>query len=382
MSELSDSADYRQWFLSIKQRIHASQIKAALAVNRELLELYWFLGEQIVRQQQNANWGDGILEKVSRDLLTEFPEIKGFSRRNLFYMRKWFLFWSSENPKVQQAAASSHTIVPQVAAQITSSDRDLVTQIPWGHNMLLLDKLSKRDDALFYVQKTIENNWSRAVLTHHIESGLHLRQGSAITNFESTLPKPQSDLAKQQPCALSQAWTIHFHQSPRTNGVLVQNHQSTLSLSIERALTNGRKRPFSITAPLLHSPVSRHVCEPILKAAYKVWIGSILQCIRSSKNTECIRSSKNTELQTGNRKLMELYRSQGDRILESSKLAKPCDGLSERLTEYLSAKTPSENGLSYRYLPSEKKECHSVSLWEQNLCKNRLAQDRSSPTEL
>ena len=197
MSELVPANEYRHWIVSLKQRIQASQIKAAVSVNRELLSLYWYLGEQIIEKQESAKWGDGFLEHMSRDLLAEFPEMKGFSRRNLFYIRKWVSFWSAANPIVQQAAALNPAIVQQVAAQFPLDRKQLVSQIPWGHNLLLLDKFDDPAIALFYVQKTIENNWSRAVLTHHIESGLHLREGQAITNFEATLPAPQSDLARQ-----------------------------------------------------------------------------------------------------------------------------------------------------------------------------------------
>ena len=119
MTELRTLTDYRQWIVTIKQRVQASQIKAAVAVNREMLELYWFLGEQILEKQQSAKWGDGFLSQMSKDLLVEFPEIKGFSRRNLFYMRKWVAFWSDAIPIVQQAAAQSLAIATQVAAQLT-----------------------------------------------------------------------------------------------------------------------------------------------------------------------------------------------------------------------------------------------------------------------
>jgi predicted nuclease of restriction endonuclease-like (RecB) superfamily len=197
MSDLVRSNDYRQWIVSVKERIQSSQIKAAIAVNRELLELYWYLGEQILEKQQSAKWGDGFLDQMSRDLVAEFPEIKGFSRRNLFYMRKWVSFWTGSEPIMQQAAAQTPAIVQQVAAQLGKTGNPLFFQIPWGHNLLLLDKLPSPADALFYVQKTIENNWSRAVLTHQIESGLHLREGQATNNFAATLPKPESDLAKQ-----------------------------------------------------------------------------------------------------------------------------------------------------------------------------------------
>ena len=110
MADLVFTDDYRQWILSIKKRIQTAQLKAAVAVNRELLELYWYLGEQMLEKQKTAKWGDGLLEQMSRDLLSDFPQIKGFSRRNLFYIRKWVSFWSQPNAIVQQAAAQSPAI--------------------------------------------------------------------------------------------------------------------------------------------------------------------------------------------------------------------------------------------------------------------------------
>ena len=197
MSSLTLIDEYRDWIVSIKQRVKASQIKAALAVNSELLELYWFIGEQILEKQQTAKWGDGFLKQMSQDLLAEFPEVKGFSLRNLQIMRKWVLFWNHPDAIVKHSAAPRMEIAQQVAAQLIPIAQQLVSQIPWGHNMLLLQKLRDPAVALFYVQKTIENNWSRAVLTHQIESGLHLRAGQAINNFAATLPEPESDLARQ-----------------------------------------------------------------------------------------------------------------------------------------------------------------------------------------
>lgn len=205
MSDLVRSNDYRQWIVSVKERIQSSQIKAAIAVNRELLELYWYLGEQILEKQQSAKWGDGFLEQMSRDLLAEFPDIKGFSYRNLRRIRQWRSFWEIDTAIWPQLVAKLWPSWPQAVANTTEQGlkpsgptvQSLLVQIPWGHNSVLLEKLSDPLDALFYVQKTIENNWSRAVLTHQIESGLHLREGQAINNFAATLPKPESDLAKQ-----------------------------------------------------------------------------------------------------------------------------------------------------------------------------------------
>ena len=176
---------YVAFIRDIKQRIQASQIKAATRVNQELLLLYWDLGERIVAKQADAHWGDGFLEQMSRDLQAEFPGMKGFSLRNLKDIRLWFRYWSEIG---RQAVAQLDT--PEFVQQ-------LVAKIPWGHNLLVIRKSADVSEALFYVQKTIENNWSRAVLTHQIESGLYQRDGKAVTNFEQTLPAPQSDLAGQ-----------------------------------------------------------------------------------------------------------------------------------------------------------------------------------------
>jgi predicted nuclease of restriction endonuclease-like (RecB) superfamily len=167
--------DYKAFIQGIKEHIKHSQIKAALTVNQALLQLYWDLAERIVAQQQTAAWGDSFLLQISRDLQAEFPDMKGFSKRNLELMRQWYRFWLEQ---------------PEIAKQ-------LVSQIPWGHNLVIIGKIKNPNEALFYVQKTIQNNWSRAVLTHQIESNLYQRQGKAINNFQMTLPQPQSDLAKE-----------------------------------------------------------------------------------------------------------------------------------------------------------------------------------------
>lgn len=165
MSELIRNDKYREWLGSIKQRVQASQLKAAVAVNRELLELYWFLGEQIVEKQQTAQWGDGFLKQMSQDLLAEFPEIRGFSQRNLKYMRQWVQFWSPAvgiGPQAMAQLKSGRGVVanrekgPQLVAQLESLPSSQIQLIPWGHNRVIMDKLDDPADALFYVQKTIE----------------------------------------------------------------------------------------------------------------------------------------------------------------------------------------------------------------------------------
>jgi len=161
-------------FLSeIKGKIHTAQIKASIKVNEELLRLYWELAQMIVAKQKESNWGDNFIEQISNDLKIEFPNMKGFSVSNIKYMRQWYQFFSKS---------------PQLVGEIF--------QIPWGHNREIITKIKHTEEALFYVQKTVENSWSRAVLVHQLESGLYHREGKAISNFEKKLPAAHSDLAK------------------------------------------------------------------------------------------------------------------------------------------------------------------------------------------
>ena len=165
---------YEAMLRDVKARVRAAQIRAALAVNRELLLLYWQIGTDISRQMREQGWGTKFVDQLAADLRREFPDIKGFSLRNLRYMRSFAEAWPEE-AILQQAAA----------------------KIPWFHNCVLLDKLQEPQERLWYIQQTIEHGWSRNVLVHQIESHLYQRQGKAITNFERALPGPQSDLAHQ-----------------------------------------------------------------------------------------------------------------------------------------------------------------------------------------
>jgi predicted nuclease of restriction endonuclease-like (RecB) superfamily len=171
------ASDYHQWLIDLKTRFRQVQLKAAVAVNTELLRFYWELGADILARQASQAWGSGFLEKLSQDLMQEFPEMKGFSVRNLKYIRQWHRFW------VESA------IGQQAVAQLTA--------IPWGHNLAILSKCQSHAQALYYVQQTQAHGWSRVVLTHQIESGLWQREGQALTNFSQTLPAPQSELARQ-----------------------------------------------------------------------------------------------------------------------------------------------------------------------------------------
>jgi len=185
-SEVITTKEYRDWLSAIKQRLQSAQLKAATSVNTALLEFYWGLGADIVQKQKKATWGRGFLKQLSADLMAEFPDMKGFSLNNLQYIRRWYSFYCVPSAK---SGTGCSTIAKQAASQLF--------QIPWGHNLAIISKCDTMEQALFYVQKTIENNWSRSVLIHQIESGLLSRQGQAITNFKRTLPAPQSDLARE-----------------------------------------------------------------------------------------------------------------------------------------------------------------------------------------
>ena len=198
-SDLTISKEYKAWLTEIKLRIRTVQVKAAVSVNSELLRFYWGLGADIVAKQTTAKWGDGLLPQLSRDLMAEFPEMKGFSERNLKYVRQWYLFFSRNKIFGQQTVAQSEK---QVASQMLQDEFGQqpvaqITAIPWGHNIAIIAKCKDVDEALYYVQNTPHHNWSRSVLVHQIESGLYQREGRSVNNFSVALPKPQSDLSKQ-----------------------------------------------------------------------------------------------------------------------------------------------------------------------------------------
>lgn len=173
-ADLFPSENYQVLLEDIKQRVRQAQVKAALAVNRELILLYWQLGKEILQRQDQQGWGSKVIDRLSTDLKREFPDIKGFSPRNLKYMRAF----AEAYPDI--------AIVQQAAAQI-----------PWTHNCVLLDKVKDTHERLWYIEQVVKYGWSRSVMALQIDSGLYHQPGEAITNFEQTLPAPDSDLATQ-----------------------------------------------------------------------------------------------------------------------------------------------------------------------------------------
>ena len=205
-------ADYVEFLESLKARVRQSQTKAMLSVNRELIALYWDIGRQIVERQEREGWGKSVVDRLATDLQKAFPGIGGFSPSNVWRMRAFFLAYrllpQILAQPVRDLACESKVAqaVREIAAPISSqvvTELNLpippqpAAEIPWGHNVLIFEKLKDRDERLWYAAKTLEHGWSRAVLTVQIESDLYERQGTAVSNFATTLPAPQSDLAQQ-----------------------------------------------------------------------------------------------------------------------------------------------------------------------------------------
>jgi predicted nuclease of restriction endonuclease-like (RecB) superfamily len=165
---------YADWLVDLKGRIHTAQQRATLAINRELVLLYWQIGRDILARQAEQGWGAKVIERLAHDLRAAFPGMKGFSPRNLKYMRAFAEAWP--DPAIVQQA---------------------VAQLPWGHNLVLLERLNTPEERRWYAAKAVEHNWSRNVLNIQIETRLLARSGAAVTNFAVNLPKPQSDLARE-----------------------------------------------------------------------------------------------------------------------------------------------------------------------------------------
>lgn len=173
MTKELDSNNYAALIQTLKTEISQARIRAHLSVNKEMISLYWRIGNQILDRQDKEGWGTKVIENISKDLRKAFPEMKGLSYQNISYMRQFAIEYR-EQEFLQQA----------------------IGEIPWGHNIAIFSKVKATDQRLWYAQKTIENGWSRNVLSLQIQSNLYARDGKSINNFKSTLPAAQSDLAQ------------------------------------------------------------------------------------------------------------------------------------------------------------------------------------------
>jgi len=171
--------EYTRALSEIRRRIREAQMQAVMAANKELLKLYWHIGQMLSIQQEVNGWGSASIEKLADDIQKSFPGMAGFSRRNIFRMQAFFLAYGK---------------VPQLVAQ--SADLPIF-HIPWGHNAVILEKLKNTEERLWYAQRAIEDGWSRSLLESSIKSALHKREGRAVTNFVRTLPVPHSEAVQQ-----------------------------------------------------------------------------------------------------------------------------------------------------------------------------------------
>jgi len=190
---------YAELLEDLKSRIRTARVKAMLAVNRELVLLYWQIGQSIVERQRAEGWGKAIIERLATDIQAAFPGLKGFSPSNIWRMRAFYLAYTKGIENLAQAARERPTgELAQLAREMDGVNLPQpLTDIPWFHNVVIIEKVKDPVQRIWYAHKTIEHGWSRAVLTVQIESGLYERHGKAVTNFDRTLPPPQSDLARQ-----------------------------------------------------------------------------------------------------------------------------------------------------------------------------------------
>ena len=199
---------YSELLSDIKTRVRQAQMRATLSANAEMIRMYWDVGGMVAKRQQLAGWGKGVIPKLAQDLNNDLPEQKGFSARNLRLMVQFYdeysgLFPIWQPPVAKLISVSPETeIRPQAAAELNSKGdaqivQRAVAQLPWAHNVILMQKLKDLPTRLWYMQQTIEQGWSRDVLGLMIKARVHKRQGEAITNFPECLPSPQSDLAHQ-----------------------------------------------------------------------------------------------------------------------------------------------------------------------------------------
>ena len=165
--------NYNRFLTDLKEQIQSAQLRASIAINRELILLYWQIGQSISERQRESGWGSKVIDQLAKDLAKAFPEMRGFSSRNLKYMRTFAEAYPDEEV-VQRSVA----------------------QLPWRHNIALLEKLKDPDERLWYAEQAIENGWSRDVLVLQIETNLRDRLGGAVTNFQRLLPKAESDLVQ------------------------------------------------------------------------------------------------------------------------------------------------------------------------------------------
>ncbi len=200
--------DYVAWLSAVKTRFRAAQAKAMVRVNTAMLEFYWSIGRDLTEMHPEENWGKGIVKQFALDMRNAFPDETGFSETNVKYMRRWYGFYS-------QCFAIGHQVGDQITLAIGQQVADqlglaisqqpagqlempnLFGRVPWFHHILIISKVSSLEEALFYINKTIEGNWSRSTLDDNIRHDLYSHSAKALTNFADKLPVVQGQLAQE-----------------------------------------------------------------------------------------------------------------------------------------------------------------------------------------
>lgn len=190
------AAGFAKLLAEVKGRIQEAQTRAVLAVNRELVRLYWDIGQIIDDRQRREGWGAAVIPRLAQELKNELPELKGFSERNIKRMLAFYRAYSTPLATLQEPLArlSSPAKVPPAVALLQDG---LLWSIPWAHHIIRIEKIKDLSIRRWYMERTLANGWSRNVLALQIDARVHARHGQAISNFAAILPPPQSDLAQQ-----------------------------------------------------------------------------------------------------------------------------------------------------------------------------------------
>ena len=280
---MTSDEGYVQWMADIKQRFRQSQVKAAVRVNTAMLEFYWSVGRDLVVLRAEERWGAGVVKQFALDMRQAFPDETGFSDTHVKYMKRWYLFYYERVIKCQrpvdqighQAGDELEVIIrQQVADQIEDGEKgqrlvdqlempELFGRVPWGQHIDIISRCETLDEALFYVQQVVDGGWSRPRLNANIDKHLYQSQGAAVTNFEHTLPAPQSQLAKE---ILKDPYHFGFLSMSKgdnpTVGLLIC--KSTDKTVVEWSLRDINK-PLGVSSYQLEQVVERTVRELELK---------------------------------------------------------------------------------------------------------------------
>ena len=209
---MTSDEGYIQWIADIKQRFRQSQIKAAVSVNTAMLEFYWSMGRDIVELRAESKWGSGFFNQLSLDMRTAFPDETGFSVTNLKYMKRWYAFYNEgvairqrvideicQQPADELKVVIRQRVIDEKSQRVVGQLEmpELFGRVPWGQHIDIVSRCETIEEALFYIQQVVDGGWSRPKLNAYIDKHLYQSQGAAVTNFEHTLPAPQSQLAKE-----------------------------------------------------------------------------------------------------------------------------------------------------------------------------------------